>query len=447
MAPLLNRLLGTALLSLFTLSILPTATASEVKWLQHEQQARGNLQKMLHIVDKAPQLMQPRMRRSAAELTELLSREGRFQELGLAEEEGRELVRKVYGKLGIPLEGETQPTDVMSNAPIDTPTSMRAGTEFEPLSAIHIRWPFDWPALTSDYIALVDAFSKAGVTIQILVDRKKQQASAEQLLIDAGIPLQQIEWRIENTDSIWIRDYGPQYLKSLVDSSGAIVDFHYYRGRPHDDRIPIKFAASTGLPLIDRQHREAVFTEGGNLMHDGLGTVIYSQRTYQYNRVANFTVDQRITSAFQAWQNIVLPEPSLDSTGHVDMFMKVLNENTILVGQYTPDQTDYAMLEQAASQLSQLTNGEGQPWQIIRIPQPEVYYSNFVIPVVRTYTNAQMVNNIVVVPVYDLPSDEEALDIYRNALPGKEVIGVNANGIIESGGAWHCVTMEKPIIN
>jgi agmatine deiminase len=68
------------------------------------------------------------------------------------------------------------------------------------------------------------------------------------------------------------------------------------------------------------------------------------------------------------------------------------------------------------------------------------------VPVVRTYTNSQMVSNVVVVPVYGLPSDEEALAVYRAALPGRLVVGIDANDIIVSGGAWHCVALEVPMV-
>ena len=68
----------------------------------------------------------------------------------------------------------------------------------------------------------------------------------------------------------------------------------------------------------------------------------------------------------------------------------------------------------------------------------------FVLPVVRTYTNAQISNNVVIVPTYNLPTDAAVLDQYRAQLPGRTVIGLNANDIIESAGAWHCVLMEWP---
>ena len=62
----------------------------------------------------------------------------------------------------------------------------------------------------------------------------------------------------------------------------------------------------------------------------------------------------------------------------------------------------------------------------------------------RTYTNAFIANNAVLLPVYGIPQDEAAAAIFRDLLPGRTVYPVDATVIIESGGAWHCVTMEYP---
>jgi len=196
---------------------------------------------------------------------------------------------------------------------------------------------------------------------------------------------------------------------------------------------------------MNRQSSNVVFTEGGNLMHDGLGVTIYSTRTYSQNQgVDRSVVDQRILTAFDASKGIVPQDPSLDGTGHVDMFLKVVNENTILVAEYAPNQRDYQILENAAALFAGETNGRGEPWNVVRIPQPDVYYVLFIFPVVRTYTNSVIVNDQVLVPTYGIASDAQALAIYQQVFPDRNIISLNANQIIESAGAWHCVTMEHP---
>jgi agmatine deiminase len=397
---------------------------------------------MLDIVQRSPRIP-TRITWSAAELVERLRQAGRFRQLGLTDSEGVRLVEAVYRHLDLPLEGRptAESAGAFAAAP---PFPVRAGTEFENLSSVLMRWPFDWVAVRDEYVIMAEAFTRNG-TVTIWVDTESQRQAAEQLLVQGGVPLNKVTWRVENTDSVWLRDYGPQFLVAQDGSKQAIADFHYYSSRPADDEIPAKIAQWQNIPVVDRQTgRNTVYTEGGNLGHDGVGSVIYSERTYTKNRLPARIVDQRILSAFQATRGTVLVDPRLDATGHVDMFTKILNANTIFVGQYDPDEFDYARLEESAARLAASPNGAGQPWTIVRMPQPDVYYVNFVLPVVRTYTNAQMSNGVVVVPIYGLPTDQTALNLYQTYLPGRTVIGLNANDIIESAGAWHCVTMEWP---
>jgi hypothetical protein len=115
---------------------------------------------------------------------------------------------------------------------------------------------------------------------------------------------------------------------------------------------------------FDRQQGALrVYTEGGNLNTDGVGGVLYSERTYTRNPgVPRAAIDERIASAFNATRAIVLQAPVLDATGHVDMFSKIVGESTVLVGRSDPDEVDHARLEANAAALAAATNGAGVPW-------------------------------------------------------------------------------------
>jgi hypothetical protein len=58
----------------------------------------------------------------------------------------------------------------------------------------------------------------------------------------------------------------------------------------------------------------------------------------------------------------------------------------------------------------------------------------------RTYTNSVFVNNTILVPTYEEEWDTTALRIYREALPGYKVVGIDCNEIITASGAIHCIT-------
>lgn len=422
-------------------------SSSQLFWQDKETSCYGDLDCMINQVKASTRIAHYRTNRSARELVGVLKKAGRFHQLGLTDQEGEFLVSAVYRKMGLGLDRPSREilTANQAQTTVVQEVSYRAGQEFEKLDGVLMRWPFDWRGQKDEWAEMIAAMSNAEVILYMWVNKFRQRLSAMAYLKRMGVPTEHIVWVIEPTNSVWIRDYGPQFFYDTNDDDWGVVDFHYYDGRSDDDDTPVFISETCEVPRVNRQTLQVVYTEGGNLNHDGLGCVVYSERTYSRNPgVETEIIDQRILSAFQSHLSIVPKDPSLDSTGHVDMFLKIVGENTVLVAKYLPDQVDYQVLEDCAELFGSSTNGEGQPWNVVRIPQPDVYYTNFVLPVVRTYTNSLIVNNIVLLPVYNIPIDDDAVAVYQQVLPGKTIYPINANVIIESGGAWHCVTMEYP---
>lgn len=64
--------------------------------------------------------------------------------------------------------------------------------------------------------------------------------------------------------------------------------------------------------------------------------------------------------------------------------------------------------------------------------------------VFRTYTNGIQCNGRYLLPVYDHEYDQQAIDVFRAALPDHEIIPINCNRIIRYGGALHCTSSDIP---
>jgi hypothetical protein len=134
-----------------------------------------------------------------------------------------------------------------------------------------------------------------------------------------------------------------------------------------------------------------------------------------------------------------------DEIHHIDMHMKLLDEETLLVGHYPTGISDGPQIE--ANLTYVLTNFQspfGRPYKVIRIPMPPDATGRY--PSgggqYRTFTNSVFVNKTIIIPTYDLQYDTTALRIYREALPGYNVVGINSNGIISALGTIHCITKE-----
>jgi len=126
------------------------------------------------------------------------------------------------------------------------------------------------------------------------------------------------------------------------------------------------------------------------------------------------------------------------------MHMKLVNETTLIVGEYPEGIADGPQIEANIQYiLSNFTTPYGTPYRIVRIPMPPEgnSYPN-TNGDYRTYTNAVFVNKTILLPVYEEQYDTTAIRIWEETMPGYEVIGIDCNAIIPLSGAIHCITKE-----
>jgi len=133
----------------------------------------------------------------------------------------------------------------------------------------------------------------------------------------------------------------------------------------------------------------------------------------------------------------VVPRINIEYTGHIDLWTKILNDTLVMVGEYAPGHPNHALLNANADSISNCRNRQGFTYRVVRIPMP---WSTSSAP--PSYLNSLMVNNKVLVPIYNLPEDSIALNTYEQVLPDYEVIGIDCSPMSGSGGAIHCITMQ-----
>ena len=191
---------------------------------------------------------------------------------------------------------------------------------------------------------------------------------------------------------------------------------------------------------------------GGNMLLDGKGAVIVSDVIFDASQgfdpnLTEEQLSQYFLDYFGVHKVIITPHLINDGTGHIDMFVKIINDTTIIVGEYENQSTgypgNYDLCNQVANQLANETNGVGRPFNIIRMPMPP--YNG---GITYTYVNSLLVNNKVLVPVYGFTdtfaNDNDVLSQYEEIIPGSEAIGFDCNQIIPANGAIHCITMKVP---
>jgi agmatine deiminase len=234
------------------------------------------------------------------------------------------------------------------------------------------------------------------------------------------------------TDSIWVRDYGPWWI---VDGNGKFggIDNIYNRPRPKDDVIPAVLAKEFNFPLYETN----LVHTGGNYYSDGYGNAFSSTLVFTENSNLN---QNEILSRMMTYLGITRYTTSVLGQGitieHMDTFGKLVAPDTWVFSQFAKDSNFYKDSEAMVTVLQTIMSPYGTPYKILRMPmvprpypqQKEDY---------RAYINSFVSNKTLYFPTYGDKEDANAAAIYQQALPGYKIVGVDSDGT-EWGDSVHC---------
>lgn len=314
--------------------------------------------------------------------------------------------------------------------------------EFAKMEGVLMTVIYEDTANKKYYAEMIKAVISSGATPYLLVDGTNEKNTVTQSVLNTyGINASDVEFLIYPYDANWSRDYGPWHI--YENNIRAIVDMEYYPDRPLDDAIPVKL----GTLWKDKVYTTGFATEGGNFMTDGLGTCWQSTVVFEWNDESESQINQMFKN-YLGCNNTYYPTsiPN-EGTQHIDMYSKILNQDTIIVSysksEWGAKSNEITALENAAKFYENTAKPDGGKWNIVRIPmtfsgsgEDRTYY---------THTNSLIVNDHVLVPIYSKGTDEEALNIYKKLMPNHTIVGINANIMIPYGGSIHCTTMQIPV--
>ena len=210
------------------------------------------------------------------------------------------------------------------------------------------------------------------------------------------------------------------------------------RGWDEDDDTNIDFANQLGWDILNLP----LYWTGGNFMTDGYGMAFSTELMVNEN---NLTHEEFKSITFQNL-NIndynILENPNVESIQHIDCLAKLVNSETIIIKQVSESSPEYECIEEFAESFNTLTTFYDRPFKIHRIFCPTINGGSWETNPVAAYTNSLILNNKVLVPQYGIPQDADALNIFREAMPGYEVIGYEGygNGTWYAEDALHCRT-------
>ena len=331
---------------------------------------------------------------------------------------------------------------------------VRSMAEWEELQGLIIAWDNNFRDIQAEIVRNTIPQCK------IIIACKSESAVRNFLATKNISDSVNVQFVTANYNSIWVRDYGPNTVYSNDVDSLYLVDWIYNRPRYQDDSLSRQLSRSLTIPLLETNAAplDLVHT-GGNYMSDGLGTAFSSLLVMDENGPGNeFGMsnhsEEEVDSIMHKFMGTkIYPKMNTlpyDAIHHIDMHMKILDEQNILVGKYANDVADGAQINANIEFiLSNYKNTFGRPYQIHYMPMPPGPNGKYPNQNgdYRTFTNSVFVNKTVLVPFYAEQYDTTARRIYESLLPGYNIVGIDCNKIIPSLGAIHCITKEVGTID
>lgn len=341
------------------------------------------------------------------------------------------------------------------------PAGFRWPAEWEPHAATWLSWPHNaetWPGRLPDaeqaYAAMVAALQGREL-VRINVADEPMEARARGVLEAAGVdPDAGVAFHRIATDDAWVRDCGPIFV---VRGDGAqrerlALDFGFdswggkYPPWDRDDAVPRQVAQALGLPRC-----QADFVlEGGSIDGNGEGTVLTTESCLlnpNRSRGGPPRTREGMERRLREWlgiERVVWLGAGIegdDTDGHVDDIARFVGPRTVLAAEEREvADPNAAPLAENLRRLREACDGG---LEVVTLPMPPpVEVAGLRCP--ASYLNFYLANGVVLVPVFDVPSDGPALETLRAQLPGRVVVPIPSRALVVGLGAVHCATQQEP---
>ncbi|MBX3355435.1 MAG: agmatine deiminase family protein [Phycisphaeraceae bacterium] len=320
--------------------------------------------------------------------------------------------------------------------------------EYDPVRGVIFRYSTGaWPSVVRACVKALTQDPAHDDIAYVVVASQAVANSAAAAFASDGADLSKVVFIIQPTDSIWMRDYGPHFI--WQEGTKAIVDSHYYPQRKFDNFIPTLVGRDNFIvPTYDI----GLYYSGGNFMM-GPNREAFVTALINLDNPASqgFNLDliKEFYGRFQGVDTLhVLPQlpTTVDGTGHIDMWMYIVDEQNVIISQFIPGSNASAI---------NITNNAVTYMQNLgfTVHRPQAWNAG---GTHFTYANAFRVNNRIFVPVYGtaiVPGgnsayntrDADAMAKWQAAAgPGVEIIPIQCSSIIGASGAIHCIVKQVP---
>jgi len=249
-------------------------------------------------------------------------------------------------------------------------------------------------------------------------------AAFEDVLNRCSIPIELLPY----TKDVWAVDYMPIQI-DLKQFVRFTYNPQYLQSAKY--RKTISDADIICNTLSINTTKSSIVLDGGNVTR-ARDKVIMTDRIFRDN--PTYTPKQLIKELeelFQIDKLYLVPEQPNDFTGHSDGMIRFIDNKTVLINNYTKEKQEF----QRAFQIA--VNNMGLDY--IELPYNPYQNSNYN-QANGDYINYLQMEQAIIVPVFGIREDEEAVRQFERVFAGQTIATVESNEIANDGGILNCIT-------
>lgn len=333
---------------------------------------------------------------------------------------------------------------------------IRFPAEWEKQSAVLIAWPHRTGDFTDRLESVEETYAFIAKTIAqyqsvIIVchDDSHQQHIKSLLISDHNIDYIQAA-----VNDIWVRD--TVFLTVEIDGRPQLLNFRFNgwgNKYVHHEDNALNHKLLPHSPFQDASHKDIDFIlEGGSVESDGMDTLLTTRQCLlNPNRntgLTQYDIERQLLMHLGARRVLWLDQDNLagdDTDAHIDTLARFCSATTIA---YTSceDTHDrhYHSLKRMEAQLQAFRTQSNERYQLVSLPLPKPIYDEEGQRLPANYANFLIINDAVLVPVYDDPMDNVAVERLTGCFPNHKIIPTPCRPLVHQYGSLHCMTMQFP---
>lgn len=332
----------------------------------------------------------------------------------------------------------------------------RFPAEWERQACVQLTWPHRETDFADVYDRAVACFVNIAREISkreklIIVCKSKQNTIDELGAVMNG----NISFVEADTNDVWARDHGA--ITVFEDGKPVLYDFTFNGWgqkfpAEKDDAITLQLHKSGVFKSAEYRDMSHFVLEGGSIETDGRGVLLTTESCllskYRNPSLSKSDIEQFLMETFNVQKVLWLSHGELagdDTDGHIDTLARLVSEDTIAYVE-CDDANDvhYSELQAMKRELMAFTTLDGRSYNLEPLPMASPAFDADGNRIPATYANFLIMNDAVLLPVYNCETDAQAVNTLQKIFPDKEIVPIDCSVLILQHGSLHCVTMQYP---